>query len=314
MRKINPKKKEIVSELAQDITKSKAVAIVDIKGVRTRQMQDIRAKNRDKVKIKVVKKTLLFKALDSINDEKLTKLKDATTGQIAVLTSQLDPTEIYQMVQATLTKASPRGGEVAPADITVEPMVTGFPPGPMMTEFQKVGLQTGVEKGKIAIKKEAVLVKKGEVIPKDKAKIMAMLDIKPLEVGLELLGLYSDGVLYSADVLSLTPEKIAEQMAIGYAQALQISKASMFFVAEVLKDLIAEAKVKADAFAVAAQFITEENLKEFLAIANRNAIILNNELNKGNTTEKESEKVEEPKEAEKSVDESISEGLGSLFQ
>mgnify|MGYP001626214013 FL=1 len=314
MKEVSQQKKELVNEITQRIKNSRSVALVDTAGIRTRQIQDIRGKNRGKIALKVIKKTLLFKALDSMGDSNLAKLKENSGGQIALITSDLEPTEIYRIIESTFQKTAPRGGEIAPEDIVIQPMTTGFPPGPMMTEFQKVGLQTGVEKGKIAIKKETVFVKKGETISKDKAKILEMLEIKPLEVGLQLLGLYSEGLIYSKDVLALTPDKIAGDLASAFAQAKSLAKTSMFFVDEVLKDLLSEAKIKADALALAGQFITEDNVKDFLVRANANAIILNNVLNKGNTQETPEENKEEAKKEEKSPDESISEGLGALFQ
>ncbi len=302
MTRVNKQKTQIVNDLTEKIQGSHVTAVVSIKGIRARQMQDIRRKTKENINIKVTRRKLFFKGIEKTGNEKLNPLIETSNGQIAVITSNSSPAEIYKTITETMQKSAPRGGEIAPEDIIVEPSVTSFPPGPMMTEFQKIGLTTGVEKGKISIKKEAVLVKKGEVISKDKAKIISILDIKPIDVGLQLLTLYSDGIIFTPDVLSMTAERISQDLAVAYTYAKVMAKSAGYFTPETIEEFISGAKISADAIAIAATFITEENAKTFLAKANVNAIVLNNELNKGRETESENKKKDSP------VDEKISEG------
>ncbi len=294
MTRVNKQKTQIVNDLTEKIQGSRVTAVVNIKGIRAKQMQDIRRKTKGDINIKVTRRKLFFKSVEKTGNEKLNPLIETSKGQIAVITSNSSPTEVYKAIAGTMQKSAPRGGEIAPEDIIVEPSVTSFPPGPMMTEFQKIGLTTGVEKGKIAIKKEAVLVKKGEVISKDKAKIISVLDIKPIDVGLQLLTLYSDGIIFTPDVLSMTAEKISQDLAAAYTYAKAMAKSAGYFTPETIEEFISGAKINADAVAVAATFITEENAKTFLAKANINAIVLNNELNKGRETESENQKEDSP--------------------
>ncbi|WP_075057382.1 hypothetical protein [Thermogymnomonas acidicola] len=130
----------------------------------------------------------------------------------------------------------------------VEAKETSFPPGPMISEFQKVGLQTAIEKGKIVIKKEAVLVKKGEVITPEKAKVLERLEIFPLIVGLDVLGAYEDGIIFTKESLSITPEQVAADVATAFARAKALALRATFMVPEVVPELLAKAKLEADAW------------------------------------------------------------------
>ncbi|MCL5438005.1 MAG: 50S ribosomal protein L10 [Candidatus Thermoplasmatota archaeon] len=134
------------------INDAEITAIVGVHGIRNKQLQNIRRNIRNSATIRVVRRKLLFKALDAIEQPELHKLKDISLGQVALMTAKMSPNEIYEVVKATEQDSAARGGEIAPEDIVIEAMGTQFPPGPMISEFQKVGLQTAIEKGKIANK------------------------------------------------------------------------------------------------------------------------------------------------------------------
>ncbi|NIP34765.1 MAG: 50S ribosomal protein L10, partial [Thermoplasmata archaeon] len=93
---------------------------------------------------------------------------------------------LYKMMERTKTPSPAKGGELAPNDIVIKAGDTNFKPGPVVREFQKVGIPAAIERGKVVVKKDAVLVKEGEPIPKDLATVLPRLDILPLELGLDL--------------------------------------------------------------------------------------------------------------------------------
>jgi large subunit ribosomal protein L10 len=114
-----------------------------------------------------------------------------------------------------------KDGDVALNDIKISAGPTSLLPGPAITELTKAGIPAGVEEGKIAIKKDVVVVKKGEKISKDLAMALKKLGIETMEIGLNIVAIY-DGKIYTKDVLELVnayPEKIKE----AYNQALNLS-------------------------------------------------------------------------------------------
>ncbi len=309
-----PWKVDEVNDLSKLIKDGEISALVGIHGIRNRQLQSIRKGLRGTATLKVVRSTLLHKALDGMDSDAMKQLKEAIHGQVALLSANMSPTKLYETILSTVQDSAAKGGEIAPDDIVIEAKETQFPPGPMVSEFQKVGLQTAIEKGKIVIKKDTVFVHKGEVISKDKAKILEKLEIHPLKVGLELLGAYSDGLYYPKEVLSETITDILNKFVNAYSRAKAIASEAMFIVTEIVPELIIKARLGAENLALSTGFVDEANIQLFILKAIKDAAVLKGLTEGEREPQKAEEKKEEKKEEEqKSPDEDISAGLGSLF-
>lgn len=303
----------IVEDIKNDLEQSPVAAIVSIKGIRNAQLQNIRNNLRDKIKLRVVRRRLLLRALKNAKLDNVESLKEFTEGQIGLITTEREPTELYRMLENTKQKAPARGGEIAEEEIVVEPMETSFPPGPMISEFQKVGLTTSIEKGKIVIKKENLFVKEGEVISKDKAKILEKLEIYPITVGLDILGAYKEGLIYSRDVLSVSLEQIASDIARAFSGAKQLAMDVLFLVPEIVPGMLVKAKLNAEYLALESKFIDESNIQLFILKALREAQSLSRSLFEEEEEEAESEPEEKAEEKVEDTEESAAEGLGALF-
>lgn len=313
MRQAASWKSEVVEEIKKDLKSNPVAAIVSIKGIRNAQLQKIRNDLRGKLKLRVVRRRLLLRALDDSKLDILGAFKEFVEGQIGLVTTSAEPTSLYRMLEETKQKAPARGGETAEGDIIIEPMETSFPPGPMISEFQKVGLTTAIEKGKIVIKKENVFVKEGEVIPRDKAKILEKLEIHPITVGLDIMGAYSDGLIYSRDVLSVSIEQILTSIVNAFSGAKQLAVDIMFLVPEIVPEMLVKAKINAEYLALESKFIDEGSIQLFILKALREAQALSGSLSGEEPEEKEPEPEKKAEEKAKDSEESISEGLDSLF-
>src|SRR5207245_1547002 len=86
-----------------------------------------------------------------------------------------------------------RGGEIAPEDLWVRGGETPFKPGPVVGELQKAGIPAAIERGKVVIRQDKLMVKAGARIPRDVAQQLARLEIFPLVVGLDLRGAQEQG-------------------------------------------------------------------------------------------------------------------------
>jgi len=306
-------KVDLVKSVADEIEGSEVSAIASINGIRNNQLQKIRSDLSAHMKLKVIRKRLLIKALDSSKDKKIHDFKQFAQGQIAIITTDLEPAKLYSTLETTKQKAPARGGETAPEDIIIEAKETSFPPGPMISEFQKAGLTTAIEKGKIVIKKESLFVKKGEVISKDKAKLMEKLEIKPITVGLDILGAYSHGLIYSKEVLSITEEVIIADIMKGFSAAKAIALDAQYLVPEIIPDLLVKATINAEQLALDAGLVSEGNIELFILKAIREANAINQTL-EGEEKPKESKKDDKKDEkAQEDASENVSAGLESLF-
>lgn len=309
-------KVEVVNEMSGAISSSKVSAIVNIKGISNNQLQKIRRDLRGKITLKVSRGTLIEKALEKSGVKGYQNLQPLLSGQIGLITTDIPPNQAYEALLGTKQKAAAKGGEIAEEDIIVEAKETAFPPGPMVSEFQKVGLQTAIEKGKIVIKKETVFVKKGEQISKEKASVLKKLEILPLTVGLDMKGALYDGLFFNEDVLSLTPTRIMSDLATALVAAKRIAVTSRIIAPETINDLLFEARRNAEFLAVNAGILDESSIELFILKAIRDANALQSVIggeHSSSTAEGASDRSEKPKEKKEDVDEQISEGLGALF-
>ena len=301
MSKVPKWKVDYVKNLTSEISNSPVTALVSIKGIRTKQLQGIRRALKGKARIRVLRGTLLEKSIEKVKLPNIKNLEPFINGQIALITTELSPVSLYSTLHDSRQKAAARGGEIATEDIIVAAKETNFPPGPMISEFQKVGLQTAIEKGKIVIKKEAVFVKKGEKISRDKAKIMEKLEIFPLDIGLDVISAYEDGVIFNKEAMSLTPAAVMSMIATAFAGAKAVAKSATFMVKEIIPDMIVKARMEAESLAIASNFVEEGNID--IIFMNSTQV---NEVAEEKET-KEEAKPEEPKE------EDVGEGFGALF-
>jgi large subunit ribosomal protein L10 len=331
MAHIAPWKKEAVAELTKKMAKSKVVGVIDVHGVPAPAFQTMRTNLRGKADITMLKNTLLKIALQEVAKQKkgLDKLVENVDGQCAVVTSDLNPFRLFKQLDSTKTKMRARGGEVAPDDIEIKAGETPFKPGPVVGELQKAGLPAAIEQGKVVIKKDKLIVKKGDRIPRDVALVLGKLEIFPLTVGLNLNAAYEDGFVYKKDILAVDDAQVLAQVKQAASGALNLSVFVSYPTKGSIRPMLANAHYKALNLAVNADIPNKGTIKlmlskanaQMMSLASKVPAALDDELktamqsgpkppeDKGG---KEPEKKEEKKEEKVSEDEAAA-GLGALF-
>lgn len=242
------KKKTEVKELKELILKYNVISIGDITSLPSKQFQNIRKKLKGKVIIKVTKKRLIKIAIDSIKEKNLKPLEKYLENTMPVLLfTNEDPFKLYKLLKKSKSKASAKPGQIAPNDLIVEAGPTNFTPGPIIGELSQVGIIATVEGGKIAIKKDKVLVKEGDVIDEKRASILAKLGIEPMEIGLNLKVVYDNGTLYEKSVLDFDEEKLVEDIKVAHQNAIGLAMKIGYTTKETIKLLISKAVAQAKA-------------------------------------------------------------------
>ncbi len=219
---VKEEKIKVVEELKNLLESYTTICLIDIVKMPSKQLQEIRKKIRGEALIKIVKKNLLKKAMEKVEKKDLKNFEDEIPLQPGLILTNLEPFSIYKKINELKSFVFAKEGDVAPADIWVRAGPTSLPPGPVISEFSKAKIPAGVEGGKIVIKKDVLVAKKGEIIPASLANILRKLNIQPIKVGLNIVSIYSNGSIYRKDVLELInvyPEKIKE----GFSRALSLS-------------------------------------------------------------------------------------------
>ena len=122
---------------------------------------------------------------------------------------------------------------------------TGFAPGPIISELASVGIKAGVEGGKIAVKVPSTIAREGEKIKPKVAEVMAKFNIQPMEIGLNLVSAYENGIIYDKKVLSVDPATYINELAAASAEALALAVELGLPTAETISRLIGRASKQA---------------------------------------------------------------------
>lgn len=213
-------KQKAVKELS-DLTKTKkTILIASIKDIPASQFQEIGKKLRGKAIVKVSKKNLIFRVLDSSKNEKVKELKKHIKDSVAILFSDLDCFELAGELVKSKSPAKAKAGQEALEDIEIQAGPTELVPGPAISELGALGIQIQIEKGKITIKEPKIIVEKGKKISQAAAELMSKLDIKPFSVGFIPLSAFDtqENKIYLEIVIDT--EKTLENLKISFGKSL----------------------------------------------------------------------------------------------
>ena len=302
--KIPEFKKNIVDEMSDLIRKHSITALVNMSNIPAPQLQAMRREMKGKIRIYMTKKRLMKIALDKSKNEKknVGALANYFEGMPAFIFSNENPFRLSRLLQKSKTKAPAKAGQTAPSDIVISKGRTSFAPGPIISELSSIGLKVGVEGGKIAIKEDTVIARKGEKIKPKVAEILARMDIRPMDVGLGMVAAYEDGIIYARDVLEIDENAFNDKLNNAAVQAFNLAFNITYTTKGNISLLIAKAFNDAKALGLSENIFDEGIIEHLLGKAEREMLSLKNIAKKEN----ELEEVEESKEQlENDVDEKV---------
>lgn len=276
--KFSESKSKVINGLIEDIKKSKSVAVVGIDRVPAKQFQQIRKSLRGKASIKVVKKSLLMRAFDESGIPNIKGLEEHAEGPVAAIFSKENSFKLFREIQNSRTKAPAKGGEIAQEDIVLEARPTNLKPGPVVGDLQKAGIPASIDQGRVVIRKETVVVKKGEKISREKAVALSKLEILPLEIGLDFRASFEDGTVFHKDVLNVSAQDFINQMIAGHSNALALAMHISYMNNETVPLMLGEAYKRAKALSLSIAYPTKDTIGELLAKAKAQAEALGSKL------------------------------------
>ena len=249
MARASEAKKGKVGELAELVSTSRVVAVLDLENIPANTMQEMRNKLRPHARIVMSKKRLMNRAFEASKKESVSRLTEHYRGMPALLLTEENPFRIASLLRKSRTPAAAKAGQIAPFDIIIPAGPTPFPPGPIISELGSIGIKTGVEQGKVAVKEPATVAKAGEPIPQKVADVLARLDMRPMEVGLTMTAAYEDGVLYEQRILEVDEQAYIDDLNRAASEAFAVALGAHIMNAQTAPLIIARAA--RDAFALA---------------------------------------------------------------
>lgn len=295
-------KKKIVNEFCDLVNSYPVIGVVDMENLPTAQLQKMRGQLRGKVVIRMTKRRFMNIVLDKVKDNKkgIEEMKNYLTGMPALLFTKDDPFKLAKTLKRSMSTAPAKQGQVAPKDIIVSAGPTPFSPGPVISELASAGIKTAIENGKIVVKSDAVVVKKGNKVSSAIAGILIRLGVEPMEVGLNLTAVYDNGTIFTRDVLNIDEEEFINKIKISYNSAIGLALELSFLTKETTKMMIAKAFREAKSLALSQNIIADGVKEEIMAKANKEMLALKSKLNIPDAPkEKPKEKVEEVVKEEK---------------
>jgi len=229
-----------IEELRKIIDEFPVIGIIDMNKLPSRQLQEIRRKTRNGTIIRTVKKSILNFAIKQSSKEKIQELDKIMPKQAAIVLTKHGAFKFYSLVDSLKFPTFAKENDIAPGDIRVSAGPTSLMAGPAISELTRAGIPAGVEEGRITVKKDVVVAKKGSKISKDLANALRKLGIQPMLVGLNVIGLYENGNIYTNDILGLVrtfPGKLAS----AHQSAINLSVFVCYPTKDNIKFLLAKA-------------------------------------------------------------------------
>ena len=269
-----------VGELAAILTSDGVLGVVDIGGVPAKNMLSMRDDLRSSLSITMAKKTLMRLAWEQTGRpmEELESLLEGAVQPAIVHTNSMNAFQLYSELEKTKQGRAAKEGEVSPIDIVVEAGPTEFGPGPIVGEFNAVGIPAKIDKGKVAIQKTTTVVNKGEPISADLGIMLSKLDINPIEIGIILTGAIEDGFLFEADSLELDTDGIRSDIITATSGAFNLACNIRWFSSQTMPTLLAKASGEATSVAVEAGITNDVTIPLFITRANARALALAGQL------------------------------------
>lgn len=262
---VAPYKKEIVSNLVNLITQYPIIGVVNMENLPAPQLQQMRAQLRGSFYITMTKRRLMKLAIDEVKSKKknIEQVEAHLGGMPALIFTKENPFRLSKTLNKSKSPAPAKAGQTAPRDIMVNKGATSFAPGPIIGELAMAGIKAGVEGGKVAIKEDTVVVKSGEKIKPKVAEILTRLGIQPMEVGLDLVAVYENGLIYTRDVLSIDESEYKNRLSNASRWAFNLANYVAYPTKETINILLGKAFNDAKSLGVS-QNIFEKGIMDVL--------------------------------------------------
>lgn len=280
---VSPEKKQVVKEFAPLLKEFPIIGVANMANLPSAQLLKIRGSLRSNgVVIKMTKKRVLKIILKEAEAHKpgITKLAEKMDGMPALLFAKDNPFKLYKTIQSKKSAAPAKAGQLAPRDLIVPAGPTPFAPGPIISELAQLKIKAGIVDGKVAIKEDATVAKKGDTISAQLSSILLRLNIQPMEIGLDLVAVWENGFVFNGDVLAVDEKKFIADIQQAHSEAFNLAIDCAIMNKDTTEFLLGKAFKEAKAVAVDAAILAPEVVDEILARADAQATSVESLINK----------------------------------
>jgi large subunit ribosomal protein L10 len=261
-------KKTEVDEITDMLKQHKVIGIASLQKVRASQMQGLKKNMTDRVRMRVIKNTLMRRALENCKEiPNLVRVEDHLTGANVFMFTDLNPFSLALALEKGKIKSTAKAGDIAASDVVIPTGNTGQPPGPIISQLNAVGLPTRIESGSVWISKDTLVAKKGDVIEEKLASVLSKLGIKAVELGIAMKVAFSEGFVITQEQLKVDLESTKLDVEKAFSDAFSLSLAVAYPTSETAVPLLQIAHREAYSLAVAAAVPNKETVGDLVRLA-----------------------------------------------
>ena len=319
-------KKDKVKELTKLMDSYSVVNLLELSKLPASQIHSIKKDIRDISKVSVAKKRIIKLALEKSNKKGLVKLFDTPVDIPALIFSNENPFKLFGILKKNKAEAFAKVGDKAPRDIVIPAGDTNLAPGPMIGTLQKAKVAARIQGDKIVIAEDSQVASEGDVINADLSSILMQLGVKPMEIGLNVVAAYEDGVIFDKDTLDIDVGEYKSNIAFACSGALNLAVSAGIMNDKSVPVLVGKAHMNALNLAVSANVANSETISMFISKAQaqmnsvasrlpddaRGGVVVTAQAAADTTDDKKEEPESKPASEEKKPEEAAA-GLGSLF-
>jgi large subunit ribosomal protein L10 len=283
-RKIAEWKKESLTQLHGLMSKYPVISAADLTKVRSSQIHELRKRLRDRVVMVVAKNNLLRKTVElgDFKEARLGEFVKDLTGSNILLFSEINPYSLIILLDKSKVRVPAKGGDIATGEIMIPAGNTGLPPGPVISEFGEIKVQTKIEGGSIWVARDSVVARKGDTITAKMASVLSKLGLKPMEAGLTLVVAYDNGSILHRDDLVLDLPAYKNDFMTAINEALNLSTEAGYVTTENAPRILVKGMREALSLAGEAGFLEDGSIEYVLKKALTQAAALDKLVPSGN--------------------------------
>jgi len=226
--------------------------------------------------IKVEKKSIVERALAKSKKKDATKLLEMEVVMPAVILTNDDPFKIFKLIKKKRTPTFAKAGDVAEREVVIPAGPTDLPPGPIISELKAVGIKASIQGQNIVVNEECKLLNEGDVIDEKIANVLMKLGVKASSIGLNLVGIWDDGILYTKEVLDVDVESYRSMVESAAAQAFNLAYNAGYPTKEVIEIMLVQSIQEAKNLAINAEIYEKDVIDVIISKAHSHAVSLKN--------------------------------------
>jgi large subunit ribosomal protein L10 len=258
-----PKKKQLMYQDLQELpSKYQVIALSKMNKVRATQLMTLRKKFHNQIYIRIIKNKVAQRAFEKVRGiAGIENLSKELEGQCALMFTNLSPFKLNLIFGENKVFLPAKGGDIAPKDITIPAGNTGIPPGPVLSEFKEAKVATKIDQGSIAVTKDTIVARSGEVISQKLASLLSKVNIKPIEAGVLVNYAISEGLQFREQDLQLDVKEYLKELQQSYSSALNFALEIVYFAPETMSSLLSLAHQKSLNVAITAGYISNDTIE-----------------------------------------------------